>query len=86
MMIPTIHLGGTSRATLLDELDRARHLLRAAIDALEDIEPHARDYSPQGPTAIRVATYEHAQRVNALQGVLNELQTIHEAIANGSKP
>ena len=80
MMIPTIHLNGTSRIALLAAHMEAGRKLRAAIDALRETAPHGRDYYPQGNGAISVAMREYQSRLDRLQGVLKELQDIAEAI------
>lgn len=53
MMIPTLHLNGTSRTELIKQLTDAGHALALAIDALGNASPHGRDYYPQGPDAFR---------------------------------
>jgi hypothetical protein len=83
MMIPTLHLNGTSRAELIKQLTDASHALRIAIDALGDASPHGRDYYPQGPDAFRQAHDEHIARFGRLFDVKTEIDAlamkIHDA-------
>jgi len=56
--LPSIHLNGTSRVTLLDGYLHAYQLLCQASDALNSVEFNARDYYVQGPDAWSRATTE----------------------------
>ena len=81
MIKPTIHLNGTSKESLLDQVTDAREALNAAIGALNNAAPNARDYYPQGDSAFIQATLEHRNRVTKLVAVCNELSDLAEAIA-----
>jgi hypothetical protein len=83
MRTPVVHLNGTSREELLDQVVKAGQALRQAINALHDAEPNARDYYPKGNGYWEGARQEHQDRVNRLQGVLSELMDLSEAIADG---
>jgi hypothetical protein len=48
VIIPTIHLNGSSKKDLLDELRAAISSIDAAIDATRRTCPNGRDYYPQG--------------------------------------
>jgi hypothetical protein len=82
MIVPTVHLNGSGRKSLLDGLERAGSALHEAIKALDDIAPNGRDYYPQGEGAFKQASAEHQVRVARLAGVLHELSQIAEAIAD----
>jgi hypothetical protein len=77
---PTVHLNGTGRAQLVEPLQAAARALRAAIAAVEDAAPNARDYYPQGPGAFERARSEHVARLARLQAVLGELSAVWESI------
>jgi hypothetical protein len=79
--IPTIHLNGTSRESLVSDLRNALQALEAAEKALQHIHPNGRDYYPQGPGAITEAMEQHMARVGKLYEVRRELRAIAEAIA-----
>lgn len=80
MMIPTVHLNGTSRRELIKLQLDAISKLREAIDVLGLAAPNGRDFYVQGPDATNRATAEHALRVARVQSVMDELQDIAEAV------
>ncbi len=79
--LPTVHLNGTSRSALIAENDAAYDALRAAVRALEEAGPNARDYYVQGDGAFTKAVSEHVARLAALRSVLADLETIADALA-----
>ncbi len=80
MMIPTVHLNGTAGHVLADQYLTAANAVGAAIDALCDAGPNARDYYVQGPDAGLAAQREHEARVAKLKNVRDELAAIAEGI------
>ena len=82
MILPIIHLNGTSVNSLADANDTAAHAIYAAIGALSATAPNARDYYPQGEEAFAQAVREHTARMAHLQAVLDELLVISEHLAN----
>ncbi len=76
MKIPTIHLNGTSRESLLEQQTDAYTQLQNAITAMKVATPNGRDYYPQGEKAHRKAMQEHDDRLSRLFGVLEELEEI----------
>jgi len=80
MIYPTVHLNGTSKAELIDQLCTASSAMADAIKALENASPNARDYYVQGQYAMRDAQDQHARHVNALVQVKNEIDQIAEHI------
>lgn len=78
--IPTIHINGTDRGTLLTGHTAAIVAIDKALDAIAEIAPNGRDYYPQGPNAIFRATADHAHRVRLLLDVRNDLNEIAEGI------
>jgi hypothetical protein len=80
MLIPTVHMNGTTGEVLLDQYMTAAHAVQKAIDAVCDAGPNARDYYVQGPDAGLAAQREHAARVKALKTVRDELAAIMEGI------
>jgi len=81
MMIPTIHLNGTSRERLLEAIVEANNALIRAQQAVAETAPNARDY-PQGYDALRKAQNEHWARMQKLIEVRQELEDIAEAICD----
>jgi hypothetical protein len=80
LMIPTIHLNGTSRGELLDQLKEAIGAIDAACVALGKATPNGRDYYPQSDGAIVQAQAQHTERRRRLVAVHDELMAIAEAI------
>ena len=78
--VPTIHLNGTDRETLLEGYMTALTALRKAERAVQATGPNGRDYYPQGEGAIRVAQEEHANRLRAIATVIREIEQIAESI------
>lgn len=65
--IPTIHLNGTSSATLIEEYKTAHKAIDKAIDTLAAATCHARDFYPQGPDAYYQAREERQQALQKLR-------------------
>lgn len=86
MQTPTIHLNGTSREALQEQIAEACSAIRAAENALIAAQPNARDYYPQGDGAYRRAECEHARRLSALVDVRTELELMYDAIDNQDAP
>jgi histidinol phosphatase-like PHP family hydrolase len=82
VMIPTIHMNGDKKETLLEGYCTAIHAVRAAAEAVQqNAHPNGRNFYPQGPDAIHRAIEEHIKRMVAIRGVLVELETMAEGIA-----
>ena len=80
--LPTVHLNGTSRQSLIDDNDAAYNALRAAVRALEKAAPNARDYYVQGDGAFANAVAQHVARLTALRSVLADLEAIAESLSH----
>jgi hypothetical protein len=82
LMIPTVHLNGTSRNELQNQLFNARKAIRTAIEALSAACPHDRDYYVQSPNAGPVARNQHRDRLRRLISVQTELEIILEKVVS----
>lgn len=80
LMIPTVHMNGTSRDELVKQLSDAYTAIDAAMDVLRKATPHGRDYYPQGDDAWRKANKAHCDRLVKLHEVAQEILTIAEGI------
>jgi len=80
MMIPTIHLNGTSGEELRDQWTAAQRAIDDAITALCDAGPNARDYYVQGPDAALQAQREHEDRMKQLRSMRNDIAQIVDKI------
>lgn len=80
MQLPTIHLNGTSKESLVDSLCTASFALDAAYTALKQTAPNGRDYYPQGPAALQQAESEHLDRLRRLDAIKSEIDEMTIAI------
>jgi len=80
MIVPTIHLNGTSKDELLRQLEDVARQLGETLDALQNAAPNGRDYYPQGPAAIQTAVAEHIARCQRIIDVQREVAALWEAI------
>jgi hypothetical protein len=79
-MRPTVHLNGTSRKELLEQLTEALERLRRAEGALMAAAPNGRDYYTQGNMKIVEASAQHSLRMKALKVIYAELEEIAEGL------
>jgi hypothetical protein len=79
--LPTVHLNGTSRDSLLDDYMAAMDAIRLAMKALQSAAPHPRDYYVQSNMSAHLARDEHFTRLARLRETLDELNTIAEHVA-----
>ncbi len=82
LTIPTIHLNGSSKESLVKDLKNAHTAIRNAIDALRETAPHGRDYYLQGDKAFEKARNEHCERVVKLEAVKKEIIHIYMKVAD----
>lgn len=82
MMIPTVHLNGTSKDALLDQLTEAKRALYIALGKMVDAAPNGRDYYTQGNQAFSQATLEYAERTDAIRTLIEEYETLIEGVDN----
>lgn len=85
MILPSLHINGTSAAVLRETHEFARARLDEAIAAILATEPNGRDYYPQGPEAFRQAQQEFRERMKRLYGVVDELLAVISHIDEHSK-
>jgi len=74
-------MNGTPAASLLEDLCEAMNALRATQEKLAAAAPNGRDYYSQAPGAFARAQDEHSNRVERLQGVLDELYQMAEHVS-----
>jgi hypothetical protein len=80
-LVPTVHLNGTDRETLLCQANTAVRLLGAARQALLDAAPNARDFYVRGPDAFAPAQRAHRERMERIEGLIVEMADIALGIA-----
>lgn len=81
MMIPTIHLNGTSKEALMEQIQNAYSKIHEAERALCEAAPNGRDYYPQDKSpgeqpALYRALDEHFARLQKLRDVMKDLDEI----------
>ena len=75
IQVPTIHLNGTSKRVLLEELGAADESVRDAFEKLAHAAPNARDYYvADDPEAFTKAKREHVARLNKIREIVEELE------------
>ncbi len=83
MTLPFIHIGGTSKQSLLDDNCEALHALRQAYEALSKASPNGRDYVPfGGPALYNEARKEHVARLEKIASVITELDELTQRISD----
>jgi hypothetical protein len=81
VVMPTIHLNGTSGDALLKAVQDAGVALNVALTALQETAPNARDYYVQAdPKAFTHASNDHEKRLGRLEAVQCELEALAEGI------
>lgn len=77
IIVPTVHLNGTSGESLLEQLHAIDVALDAALTALAKATPHDRDYYVQAdPDAGPRARLAHQDRVARIEAVQAEIMAL----------
>ena len=76
MILPTIHLNGTSALSLADQYKDAYGAISKAMDLLSQACPNARDYYPQGDGAFQTAVKEFSVHMDALNAAMQYCENI----------
>ena len=79
-MTPTIHMNGSAKKTLMENLGAVSYALRNALDTLDNAAPNARDYYPQGGTAFAIARADPRPRAQKVLDVKREIAAMLNAI------
>ena len=74
---PSVHLNGTSQKSLLDSRGDAHDALNNAYEVLKQTAPNGRDYyvSAADPKSLERATEQHMARLNAIQAVMDSIES-----------
>ena len=73
IVTPIVHLNGTSKAMLLEELDGAYRALDDALCAMAQAAPNGRDYYPE-PGRMEKAVAQHERRMRTIRDLRDELE------------
>jgi len=76
MRIPTVHMNGDTKATLVSDNVAAHNAIDNAIDIVAKAAPNGRNFYPQGDGAINEAIAQHFKRIEGLKAVRQEFETI----------
>jgi hypothetical protein len=71
--LPIIHLNGTSKQSLLEQLEEVYLALSAALDAMRKASPNGRDYYPQ-PGRMEKALLVHRRRMLGVSSLMVEVE------------
>lgn len=81
LQMPHVHLNGTGKQTLIDDLSSASDALNAAYAALKRTAPNCRDYYPIGAAAMDAAQRQHFDRLKRLDEIKAEIDAMAEHVA-----
>lgn len=82
IITPIVHLNGTAKQVLIDNLIDIREALKTAIDLLAEHAPHGRDYYPEDGR-YQKAKAQFMARLEKLTEVYQALGTEAELIDKG---
>lgn len=80
LIVPTVHINGTSKTQLVADLEAAQKALDAAFAAMCGAMPNGRDYYPQGNEAHGNAMKQMRARLDKLIEIQTEITQIIEAV------
>lgn len=79
IIMPFVHMNGTSKNELLELREKAYSALDSAMDALKEMAPNGRDYYPD-PGRMEKAVEQHRRRMKAITDIMAELEKEREFI------
>lgn len=83
LQLPSIHVNGTSKARLIEDICEASQALDVAYEAMKRTGPNGRDYYTQGPDALASATDQHTARLRLIDAVKQEMDALAVGIERG---
>ena len=85
LIVPCIHMNGTSKQDLSDALEASHDAINEAIEKLRATAPNGRDYYIYDSNAYGLAADQHYDRMKRLYEVKKELDAIIGGILDGEK-
>ena len=76
MVVPIVHLNGTSEEGLTAPMETAYAALSNAYDKMKQCAPNGRDYYPLAEGMLQLATGEHFARLKKIHALMNELEQL----------
>ena len=80
MIYPRVHLNGTSRKELLEQLETAYRALNTAYACVQSAFPHARDYYVLPDSAYTQARHEWHARLSAIAQAKVDMLEIYQNV------
>jgi len=77
LVVPLVHLNGTGKDELVEQITHAVHGAQAFLDALAKMSPHGRDYYPLGDDALPKAVDQHRSRMARVESIVDELGDLY---------
>lgn len=71
---PVIHMNGTPPSRLLEQANEVRHHLMAALAAMKEVAPNARDYPSDFDDAVR----HYGRNVEQVEEILRDFDKLAE--------
>ena len=84
LSIPTVHMNGTSKNELLDQLSSVYEALDNVLDVMRNASPNGRDYYTQEHGSFEKAVTEHRHRALKVYAVRDEVETLIYCIDDAS--
>jgi predicted transcriptional regulator len=82
IIVPAVHLNGTSKESLVEALENAYTSVGNAYDSLRECAPNGRDYYIYKDNPFERAREEWRNRMERLDSVRRELEAIAAGIVN----
>jgi len=79
IVAPCVHLNGTSKAALMDQLSKVYAALETARDMLKQAAPNGRDYYI-GPHTLKDAEVQQWERMKAIDAIQRSIESEMELI------
>ncbi len=73
LIVPTVHMNGTNRESLLEQREVFYQAICGAAEALKQMAPHGRDYYIAEPGTFERATAQHERRQKTLDSLAQEI-------------
>ena len=82
VIAPSVHLNGTSKKELVEQLRSSVSILESAIEVMKEASPHMRDYYVQkdGDAIFQIARDNHYNRIAKVEAIIQEYHEIYEAM------
>jgi len=80
LAVPQVNINGTSKRELQDQCLQAYRALQDALEALNQMTPHGRDYQTVGFERYDLARSQHQDRMRSVGEIKDEIYAIWESM------